>query len=66
MPECHSGGYCTDDYICSTYQDKGDCPYRLVEASRKQLERIGKLVKDVPTDDSIVTPVCVDQHAEPY
>jgi len=66
MPECHSGGYCANDYVCSTYQNKDKCPYRLVEASKEQLDRIAQLVEDVPAEDDLVMPVSVDQHAEPY
>jgi len=66
MLECYRGGYCgycADDKICSTYQNK--CPYRLVEASKEQLDRISELVKDVPLDDNLITTVRVDQHSEP-
>lgn len=27
MPECHSGGFCHDWYLCSLFPDKQDCPY---------------------------------------
>ena len=63
MLECYRGGYCANDYVCSTYQNK--CPYRLVEASKEQLDRIAQLVKDVPAEDGLVMPVRVDQHSEP-
>ena len=63
MLECYRGGYCANDYVCSTYQNK--CPYRLVEASKEQLDRISELVKDVPIDDNLITTVRVYQHSEP-
>ena len=68
MLDCYMGGYCgycADDKNWSPCPAKKNCPYRLIEASVKQLDRISELVKDVPIDDNLITTVRVYQHSEP-
>lgn len=36
MPGCPNCKTCKDDYVCTTFPDKKDCPYRKIKAAEQQ------------------------------
>ena len=40
MPECHSNGKCQDWYVCSTYPNKEDCPYKTGKINKGHFHEI--------------------------